>query len=269
MTVELNARQAGPAESGRLPLIVLHGLFGSLDNLGGIIRRLEDRWQIHALDQRNHGQSPHTDTMDYPAMAADVLAYMDKQGLERACVLGHSMGGKVAMQLALLAPDRVDRVIVADISPVAYTPRHDAILEGLKAMDLSAVSSRTEADRQMANFVADAGVRQFLLKNLERIPKDQAIEGGPVFRWLLNLATIERCYSQLTDAPQGEGPFEGPVLFVKGADSAYLQSKHKDIILQLFPNASVKVIEGTGHWLHAEKPDTFATLCVDFLATDD
>ena len=119
MTVELNARQAGPAESGRLPLIVLHGLFGSLDNLGGIIRRLEDRWQIHALDQRNHGQSPHTDTMDYPTMAADVLAYMDNQGLERVCVLGHSMGGKVAMQLALLAPDRIDRVIVADISPVA------------------------------------------------------------------------------------------------------------------------------------------------------
>jgi esterase len=194
---------------------------------------------------------------------------MDKQGLERACVLGHSMGGKVAMQLALLAPDRVDRVIVADISPVAYKPRHDAILEGLKAMDFSAVSSRTEADRQMANFVADAGVRQFLLKNLERIPEDQAIEGGPVFRWLLNLATIECCYSELTDAPQGEGPFEGPMLFIKGADSAYLQSKHKDVILQLFPNASVKVIEGTGHWLHAEKPDTFATLCVDFLATDD
>ncbi len=117
--------------------------------------------------------------------------------------------------------------------------------------------------------VFDEEVRQFLLKNLERIPKDQAIEGGPVFRWLLNLATIERCYSELTDAPQGEGPFEGPVLFIKGADSAYLQSKHKEIILQLFPNASVKVIEGTGHWLHAEKPDTFATLCVDFLATDD
>jgi esterase len=179
------------------------------------------------------------------------------------------MGGKVAMQLALLAPDRVDRVIVADISPVAYKPRHDAILEGLKAMDFSAVSSRTEADRQMANFVADAGVRQFLLKNLERIPKDQAIEGGPLFRWLLNLATIERCYSELTNAPQGDGPFEGPVLFIKGADSAYLQSKHKDVILQLFPSASVKVIEGTGHWLHAEKPDTFAILCVDFLATDD
>lgn len=269
MTVELNARQTGPEESGRLPLIVLHGLFGSLDNLGGIIRRLEDRWQIHALDQRNHGQSPHTDMMDYPAMAADVLAYMDKEGLERVCVMGHSMGGKVAMQLALLAPDRIDRVIVADISPVAYKPRHDAILEGLKAMDLSVVSSRTEADRQMADFVADAGVRQFLLKNLERIPKDQAVEGGPVFRWLLNLVAIERCYLQLTDAPQGEGSFEGPVLFIKGADSAYLQSKHKDIILRLFPNASVKVIEGTGHWLHAEKPDTFATLCVDFLAADD
>ena len=269
MIVELNARQAGPAESGRLPLIVLHGLFGSLDNLGGIVRRLEDRWEIHALDQRNHGRSPHTDSMDYPAMAADVLAYMDAQGIACACVLGHSMGGKVAMQMALMAPQRIDRVIVADISPVAYTLRHDAILEGLKAMDMHRVSSRTEADRQMSEFVTEANTRQFLLKNLERIPKDQAVEGGPVFSWRLNLAAIERCYSQLIDAPQGEGPFEGPVLFIKGADSAYLQRKHKDTILQLFPNASLKVIEGTGHWLHAEKPDTFATLCVDFLAADD
>lgn len=269
MTVELNARKAGPAESGRSPLIVLHGLFGSLDNLGGIMRRLEDRWEIHALDQRNHGRSPHTDSMDYPAMAADVLAYMDAQNMTKACVLGHSMGGKVAMQMALIAPERIDRVIVADISPVAYKARHDAILEGLKAMDLNTVGSRTDADRQMSEFVSEAGTRQFLLKNLQRIPADEVVEGGPVFRWLLNLEAIERCYAQLADAPQGDGPFDGPVLFIKGADSAYLQSKHKDTILQLFPNASVKVIEGTGHWLHAEKPDTFATLCVDFLAADD
>jgi|TARA_Y100000589_G_scaffold212035_1_gene199908 esterase len=260
----LNHRITGEGK----PLILLHGLFGSLENLGGIARRLQDEWQIHALDERNHGASPHTDTMDYPAMAGDVLAYMDQQGLARAALLGHSMGGKVAMQVALMAPERVERLIVADIAPVTYQPRHDAILEGLKALDLSQVHSRQDADRLLAEFVDSVATRQFLLKNLERMPRDEQTEGGPTFRWRLNLPVIDACYGNLAKAPEGDGPYDGPVLFLKGADSAYIQDKHRDTILRLFPAAEVRVIQGTGHWLHAEKADTFAALCRRFLRSD-
>ncbi len=264
MSVELNHRITGEGA----PLILLHGLFGSLENLGGIARRLQDDWQIHALDQRNHGSSPHTETMDYPAMASDVIAYMDRQGIDKACILGHSMGGKVAMQVALQAPARVERVIVADIAPVSYKPRHDAILEGLKSIDLNAVASRQDADQRLAEQVDALATRQFLLKNLERVPRDEQSEGGPLFRWRLNLPVIDACYGNLSQAPEGDGPYQGPVLFLKGADSAYIQEKHRESIQQLFPAAELRVIQDTGHWLHAEKPDTFAALCRRFLAGD-
>jgi esterase len=261
MSVELNHRISGQGE----PLILLHGLFGSLENLGGVARRLDDAWQIHGLDQRNHGSSPHTDEMTYPAMAADVVAYMDAKGIEKAHLLGHSMGGKVAMQVALSYPDRVRATIVADISPVSYQPRHDAILEGMKSLDLRGVKSRTEADARLAEYVETPGVRQFLLKNLERIPKDEIEQDDLLFRWRLNLPVIDASYANLSAAPEGDGPHEGKVLFLKGADSAYIQTKHQDTIQSLFPNAELKIIEGTGHWLHAEKADTFATLCRQFL----
>lgn len=261
MSVELNYRITGEGA----PLIVLHGLFGSLDNLGGITRRLEDSWQIHALDLRNHGSSPHTEDMSYPAMADDVVAYMDAQGISKASLLGHSMGGKVAMQVALSYPERVSAVIAADIAPVAYEPRHDSILEGLNSLELARVTSRGDADKRLAEHVDTPGVRQFLLKNLERVPKDQQADGQPLFRWRLNLPVIDTCYANIAAAPEGKGPFEGPVLFIKGGDSPYIQQQHQQTIRSLFPAAEVKILEGTGHWLHAEKPDTFAALCRRFL----
>lgn len=262
MSVELNHRITGDGP----PLILLHGLFGSLENLGGISRRLQEQWQIHALDQRNHGSSPHTDTMDYPAMADDVLAYMDARGLDKAAILGHSMGGKTAMQVALRAPERVERIIVADIAPVTYQPRHDAVLEGLTSVDLGSIRSRQDADRVLADYVEEPGVRQFLLKNLVRVGEDERNDHPGLYRWRLNLPVIEQSYPGLARAPEGDGPFEGPVLFIKGADSAYIQEKHRDEIRRLFPNADLRIITGTGHWLHAEKPDSFAALCRRFLA---
>ncbi|HLV78464.1 MAG TPA: alpha/beta fold hydrolase [Marinobacter sp.] len=262
MGVELNYRITGQGE----PLVLLHGLFGSLENLGGIARRLEDRWQIHALDARNHGSSPHTDEMNYPAMAADVVAYLDSQGLEQASILGHSMGGKVAMQVALNYPERVSSIIVADIAPVTYQHGHDAILEGMKNLDLYGVRSRKQADERLAGFVDELGVRQFLLKNLERIPAAEQSDRERIFRWRLNLPVIDACYPNLTAAPEGPGPFQGPVLFIKGGNSAYIQDKHQASIRELFPRVELKVIEGTGHWLHAEKADVFAGLCRDFLS---
>ncbi|NMT63262.1 alpha/beta fold hydrolase [Marinobacter orientalis] len=262
MSVELNYRITGDGQ----PLILLHGLFGSLDNLGGISRRLQDQWQIHALDQRNHGSSPHTDIMDYPSMADDVLAYMDARELDKVALLGHSMGGKTSMQVALQAPERVDRIIVADIAPVTYRPRHDAVLEGLTSIDLATIRSRQDADEVLADYVEEPGVRQFLLKNLVRVADNERNDYPGTYRWRLNLPVIEQCYSRLAQAPDGDGPFEGPVLFVKGADSAYIQEKHRDEIRRLFPNADLRIINGTGHWLHAEKPDSFAALCRRFLS---
>lgn len=260
MCVDLNHRISGEGE----PLILLHGLFGSLENLGGIARRLQDRWQIHALDQRNHGSSPHTEHMDYPAMARDVIAYMDARGLERASILGHSMGGKVAMQVALLYPERVQRIIAADIAPVTYPPRHDAILQALKSMDLTGVRSRRDADQLMAEYVETEATRQFLLKNLERIPREQQTESGPMFRWRLNLPVIDACYSNLAAGPEGT-PFDGPVLLLKGEMSAYIQDKHRELIERLFPAARICVIPGASHWLHAEEPELFAAQCRHFL----
>ncbi|WP_166269663.1 alpha/beta fold hydrolase [Marinobacter caseinilyticus] len=262
MSVELNSRVMGEGP----PLILLHGLFGSLENLGGVAQRLQDQWQIHALDLRNHGRSPHTDTMDYTAMADDVIAYMDRQGLDRAAILGHSMGGKTAMEVALANPGRVDHLIVADIAPVAYKPRHDAILEGMTQLDLTQVQSRTDADRKLSDKVEALGVRQFLLKNLVKVSDEERHQyGQTAFRWRLNLPVIEASYSNLTAAPSAAGPFEGPTLFIKGADSAYIQDKHREAVTHLFPSAELRVIQGTGHWLHAEKADTFATLCRRFL----
>ena len=262
MSVELHHQVTGQGK----PVILLHGMFGSLDNLGVIARGLEDQWQVHAIDQRNHGKSAHADTMSYPEMAEDILAYMDAQGLATVSVLGHSMGGKLAMQLALMAPERIDRIIVADISPVAYAPRHDHVLEGLKAVDLTAVKSRQDADRALSEYVEEAGVRQFLLKNLVPVPADAQEQSGLRYRWRLNLPVLDRSYTALAAAPEGDGPFTGPVLFIKGADSAFIQTKHRDTIMRLFPRADMRIIEGTGHWLHVEKSDTFLALCRRFLA---
>ncbi|WP_309044995.1 alpha/beta fold hydrolase [Marinobacter sediminicola] len=261
MSVILNHRITGEGA----PLILMHGVFGALENLGAIARKFHTDWQVHGLDLRNHGSSFHADTMDYPSMAGDVIAYMDEQGLDKACLLGHSMGGKVAMQVALQAPERVEKLIVADIAPVAYKAGHDAILEGMMRVDLASVRSRRDADKQLAEFVETPGVRQFLLMNLERIPNEDQPKDGSVYRWRLNLEAIDACYANLAAAPEGDTPYKGPVLFLKGADSAYIQEKHREEIYRLFPEAQLEVIDGTGHWLHAEKTDTFVALCQQFL----
>jgi len=159
----------------------------------------------------------------------------------------------------------VEKVIVADIAPVTYHPRHDAILEGMKSLDLSAISTRGEADKALQEYVETPEVRMFLLKNLVRVPEEEKADNPNVFRWRLNLPVIEACYQNLADAPEGDGPFDGPVLFIKGADSAYIQRKHRERIDTLFPQARIEEIEGTDHWLHAEKPDEFARLCREFL----
>lgn len=239
------------------PLVLIHGLFGSYENLGVIARALQDRFQIINLDLRNHGRSPWADSMGYPAMAQDVAETLDSLGIDQAFVLGHSMGGKTAMQFALDYPNRVLKLVLADISPVVSQARHQRILTGLNAIDLASLVDRKQADQQLSSFVDEAGVRAFLLKNLVKT------EHG--FQWKLNLPVLTAHYEQVLAAPVTNHAFEKPTLFIKGGLSDYILPEHQTEILRLFPLARAKIIHGTGHWLHAEKPAAFSKIVADFL----
>lgn len=243
--LELFSKQQGQGE----PIILLHGLFGSMSNLGILGRALSDTHEVHWLDMRNHGQSPHCNEMDFPSMAADVIHYMDQHQLAHAHILGHSMGGKIAMQIALTYPARVDKLIVVDIAPVAYPPRHDDVFQGLFAIRLAELTSRQTAESILAEYVTQADVRTFLMKNLTR-------SAGQGFAWRMNLQAIFDNYDQISQALQGE-PYRGSAFFIKGNQSAYLDKKYKQTVLDYFPNATLRIVDGAGHWLHAEKPETF------------
>ncbi|MEX1220629.1 MAG: alpha/beta fold hydrolase [Idiomarina sp.] len=237
-------------------VVLIHGLFGDADNLNNLARSLEDDFTTLAIDVRNHGDSFHTDSMDYDSMAADVIAVIDHLKIKQVFLVGHSMGGKIAMQIAIDHPDRVHAAVFADIAPVAYDARHREILNALKNLDLSKVNSRGDADKQLAQSIETRGVRQFLLKNLRR--KDGA------YQWRLNLAVIDANYQTLTGAI-GEGSYAGPVLFIKGGESDYILKEHRQAINEQFPNAEAKIMDGAGHWLHAEKPRIFNRLVKRFL----
>lgn len=251
MKLNFNRQGRGPA------VILLHGLFGSSSNLAKAAKALCDDFSVYQVDLRNHGLSPHCADMDYPSMAADIIEFMNDQNIEHANLLGHSMGGKVAMQVALNYPERVNKLIVADIAPVTYPHHHNPVLEGLQSLENSKLQSRQQADEKLAEFVFEAQVRAFLLKNLLRKQ-----DGNYGLR--LNLEAIVNHYEALGQAPTGT-PFNGPTLFLKGLDSAYIQTKHRDEVLTLFPAAKMQVISGAGHWLHSDKPDTFNRLVKQFL----
>ena len=238
-------------------IVLIHGLFGSYENLGVIARALAGQWQVVNLDMRNHGRSDWHDTMSYELMAEDVKDTLDHLDLKQVILLGHSMGGKIAMEFALRYPQRVSKLILADISPVQNRPRHLEILSALDSINLNNLQSRQQADQQLALSVAETGVRQFLLKSLYK--EDDH------FRWRFNVKALIANYPKLLEAPLSKGPYTGPVLFIKGAESDYLLPEHQTVIQQLFPQSKAKVIMGTGHWLHAEKPVAFAKIVTDFL----
>ncbi|WP_127022987.1 alpha/beta fold hydrolase [Rheinheimera mangrovi] len=238
-------------------IVLIHGLFGSYENLGVIARALAGHWQVVNLDMRNHGRSDWQDTMSYALMAEDIKDTLDHLGLDKVALLGHSMGGKISMEFALRYPQRVNKLILADISPVQNRPRHLEILSALDSIDLSNLQSRQQADQQLALSIAETGVRQFLLKSLYK--EDER------FRWRFNIKALIANYQQLLEAPPSKGPYTGPTLFIKGAESDYLLPEHQSLIQQLFPQSKAKVIMGTGHWLHAEKPVAFAKIVTDFL----
>ena len=240
--MELFTRQTG--DSGP-HVILLHGLFGSHENLGVLARGLAAHCRVHAMDLRNHGRSPHAATMTYPEMAADVRTTMDAHDLQQAVIIGHSMGGKVAMELALTDPDRVADLVVLDIAPVAYPRSHDTELAAMQALETSLLATRGEADQALAEALPNPAIRQFLLKNLIRA------DGG--FAWRIPLDTIANAYPDLLAAPSA-GTSEHPALFIRGGASDYVSSEHEREIRARFHAATVETIADAAHWVHIEAP---------------
>lgn len=240
------------------PLLILHGLFGTLENWGAQIKSLAEHHQVIAADMRNHGRSPHSEEIDYDLMATDIIALLDHLNLPSANIVGHSMGGKAAMQLALSHPDRINKLIIVDIAPVEYGAHHTEVFEGLFAVDLEQIRSRSEAEQQLSNYVKEPAVRAFLLKNLYRDEHKQ-------FAWRMNLQALHNHYSNISAAPNGK-TYTKPVLFIKGARSDYLIPAYRDAVLKFFPQADYKIIKDAGHWPHAEKPQEFGKIVLDYLA---
>ncbi len=230
------------------PLLIAHGLFGSARNWGVIARRLADVRDVIAVDMRNHGGSPWYPTHGYPEMAADLAEVIAAYG-GRADVLGHSMGGKAAMLLALIRPDCVSRLIVADIAPVAYGHDNTQHVRAMRALPLKGLASRGEADRRLAEHIPEESLRAFFLQSLD-------LKSVPP-RWRLNLDVLEAEMPKIVGWLEVSGRFSGRTLFVTGADSVYVRPENRAGILSLFPAARFVRIAGAGHWLHAEKPREF------------
>jgi esterase len=238
-------------------IMLIHGLLGSLDNLNMVAKDLREHFTVTSVDVRNHGDSFHENSMSYDELAKDIINVMEHLSIDKTHLLGHSMGGKIAMKVALSYPEKVNNLVVADIAPVQYPPHHNHILEGLQSIKLSEIKSRKEADSQLSQYVDQAGVRQFLLRNLS------TVDGKLHFK--CNLAFIANCYKDIMVGIDTQQQFSGETLFIKGGNSDYIIADHRPKILQLFPHSKAKIIQGTGHWLHAEKTVVFNKIVEDFL----
>jgi esterase len=254
MAIKLHFTRSGTGS----PVVLLHGLFGAGGNLGALARALQENFDVYGLDLPNHGRSGWMHNADLPAMADSLRQWMDEQQLARVSLVGHSLGGKVAMQFALEHGRRVAALVVADIAPVVYPPHHDAVFAALDAVVAGKCTSRQQASELMAAHIEEEGVIQFLLMSLRR-----GDDGD--YRWRFNLEGIKAGYQAVRAAPLAEQPFTGPVLFIKGGESDYILEQHRASILALFPAAKVKTMPGCGHWLHAQQPRLFNGIVSRFL----
>ncbi|WP_420321640.1 alpha/beta fold hydrolase [Flagellimonas sp.] len=241
------------------PLIILHGFLGMSDNwktLGN--QYAQHGYQVHLVDQRNHGKSFHSDDFDYEFLSADLLHYMDHHQIDRSSLIGHSMGGKTAMQLAVTEPERVNKLLVADISPKYYPPHHQPIVDALGKLDFDTINSRKEADEMLARYLPEFGIRQFLLKNL------YWVEPGKLgFRF--NYDVLKDKMDEIGENINSNAKFEGPTLFLRGDRSEYILPNDYPEIKKHFPNAEIDTISNAGHWLHAENPKRFFEKSLHFL----
>jgi len=243
------------------PFVILHGFLGMGDNWKTLAGQFaEDGYEVHLVDQRNHGRSFHDEHFTYEIMANDLKEYCDAKGLDKIILLGHSMGGKTAMWFAVNYPERVSKLLVADIGPKYYPPHHQDILNGLKklAANEEALTSRGNADEYLEKFIPDWGTRQFLLKNLYW-NKEKKLQ------LRINLPVLAEKMEEIGEAlPQG-AVYEGKTLFLSGEKSDYIKASDKDDILKYFPNCEIVIISNAGHWLHAENPEDFHAKVTKFL----
>ncbi len=236
-------------DSNLPPLVMMHGLFGSSANLMGIGKAFSLQRTVLLPDMRNHGRSPHDADISYEAMSEDIMALINERGYDQVDLLGHSMGGKVAMWLAINFPDRVNHLVVADISPVQYPNRFEDLLASLQKLDLQSVANRKQADAGLARFVEEKSLRDYLLQNL--------INRDGRWQWRMNLDALITHINVITGFPATSGEYAKPALFLKGEHSAYLADKYLSELYRLFPMAEVNEIAGAGHWLYAEQPNRF------------
>ncbi|MGY6560693.1 MAG: alpha/beta fold hydrolase [Luteibaculaceae bacterium] len=238
-------------------LVIVHGLFGSLDNWQTLAKQFAEEFKVVLVDQRNHGQSFKSDVFNYDVMAEDLKELLDQLRVENPVILGHSMGGKTAMRFAQKFPDAAEKIIVVDIGPKAYPPHHDVILEGLSAIDLTKVKSRTEAEDTLKKYVSEFAIRQFLLKNLYwEVPGEQ-------LAWRINIPVLKREINEvLGKLPPDEVSL--PTLFINGAKSNYIVEADFNAIQSQFTNSNIRTVADAGHWIHAEKPDLLFQLVKEF-----
>jgi len=253
--MELNFKQYGAGD----PVIIMHGLLGSLDNWQTIAKKLAEDYMVFTVDLRNHGRSPHAEEFDYPVMAQDLKKFMEENWIFEAHIVGHSMGGKVAMQFAGQHMDMIDKLCVVDIAPKTYKGNHQPIFDALFALDLKTIDSRKEANTFLQTRIEDYGVRQFILKNLDLNRKTRS------YSWKMNLEAIYNAYPKILSRTELPQPFEGETLFIRGDRSDYISKEEYDQYRKYFPEAKFETIRDAGHWVHAEQPKQFLEVLKAYL----
>ncbi len=251
--MNLNHKTFGQGE----PLVILHGLFGMLDNWQTMAKRFAEKYTVILVDQRNHGRSPHLSEHNYELLANDLKEFLEENWIYEANILGHSMGGKTAMQFAMDFPDMVEKLVVVDMGVKEYPPGHHEIFEALFSLDVSKLESRSAAQEHLVSKINDLGVVQFLMKNLSRKK-----EGG--FQWKMNLQALHDNYEKILSPIEGT-TYDDEVLFVRGGASHYVKDEDWGAIQQLFPNSKLVTIDGAGHWVHAVAPDALYMEVMGFL----
>ncbi|MRI64044.1 alpha/beta fold hydrolase [Ornithobacterium rhinotracheale] len=239
-------------------LIILHGLFGMLDNWATLGRKFGEYFTTHLVDARNHGRSFHSSEISHKTMAEDLYHYMQAHKIKKASLIGHSLGGKVMMEFALKYPEMVEKLIVADMAPKDYTPHHQAILKALNYVDFNKVKSRGDVENFLKEYIKDPSIRMFLMKSIQRYDN-----GTYAFKF--NLKSLTENYNDLITNHLPDKTFNGDVLFLGGGNSSYITEQDTMQIKKYFPHAEITHISGAGHWLHAEKPDEFLEICLNFL----
>ncbi len=253
----LHSKIYGEDKPGK-PLLVFHGLFGMLDNWGSFGKEMGEYFPVHLLDLRNHGKSFHSEEMSHDDLAHDIAHYMEFHGIEKANLLGHSLGGKAVMQFAVKYPLKVEKLIVVDISPKAYPPHHQGIIKALESVDFDTVKSRSDVEEVLAQYIHEKGVIQFLTKNLYWTDDKK-------LNWRFNLKTLAEKYNEFVANAIKFGVFTGETLFIAGANSNYILPQDEFLIKQQFPNSKIIKIANAAHWVQADNPADFNEAVKAFL----